>query len=123
MLSICGEQWEPIWTDFGGGVTRTPNWRATMNEIVEIPVLEEDGVRLTQTAPIVLPLAEQAYRFRGENEDERFRILGGEFPAHSDAPCGNSVITVFADFASRRRRSPSRGAGDCARLTKRRRQS
>ena len=44
MLTLCGEQWEPAWTDFGCGVTRTPAWRATVNEMREIPVLEEDGV-------------------------------------------------------------------------------
>ena len=41
----------------------------------EIPVLEEDGVRLTQTAPILLRLAERSGRFLGTDEDERFEIL------------------------------------------------
>jgi glutathione S-transferase len=27
MLSLCNESFEPVWTDFGGGVTRTPEWR------------------------------------------------------------------------------------------------
>jgi glutathione S-transferase len=75
MLTLCGEPWEPVWTDFGGGVTRTPDWRTTVNEMGEIPVLEKDGTRLTQTAPILLRLAEGADRFRGANEDERFQIL------------------------------------------------
>jgi len=75
MLTLCGAQWEPVWTDFGGGVTRTPEWRATVNEMGEIPVLEEDGVRLTQTAPILLRLAERSCRFLGADEDERFEIL------------------------------------------------
>ena len=59
MLTLCGQTFEPVWTDFGGGVTRTAEWRRTVNEMGEIPVLEEDGVRLTQTAPILLKLAEQ----------------------------------------------------------------
>jgi glutathione S-transferase len=75
MLTLCGEQWEPVWTDFGGGATRTPEWRATINKMGEIPVLEEDGVRLTQTAPILLRLAERSGRFLGTDEDERFQIL------------------------------------------------
>ena len=75
MLTLCDEQWEPEWTDFGGGVTRTPEWRATVNEMGEIPVLEEDGVRLTQTAPILLRLAERSGRLLGADEDERFQIL------------------------------------------------
>jgi glutathione S-transferase len=75
MLTLCGQSFEPVWTDFGGGVTRTPEWRASVNEMGEIPVLEEDGVRLTQTAPILLKLAEQYGRFGGSNPHEQFELL------------------------------------------------
>ncbi len=75
MLTLCGQTFEPVWTDFGGGVTRTPEWRARVNEMGEIPVLEEDGERLTQTAPILLKLAERHGRFGGESEAEKFEIL------------------------------------------------
>ncbi|HUH64664.1 MAG TPA: glutathione binding-like protein, partial [Terracidiphilus sp.] len=75
MLVLCGETFEPVWTDFGGGVTRTPEWRATFNSMGEIPVLEVDGERLTQTAPIILKLAKQYGQFGGETEDEQFEML------------------------------------------------
>lgn len=75
MLTLCGESFEPVWTDFGGGATRTPEWRRTVNEMGEIPVLEEDGVSLTQTAPILLKLADQYGRFGGENAAEKFEVL------------------------------------------------
>src|ERR1700675_2390402 len=75
MLTLCGQSFEPVWTDFGGGVTRTPEWRATVNEMGEIPVLEEDGVRLTQTAPILLTLAEQYGRFGGDSAEGKFEVL------------------------------------------------
>jgi len=75
MLTLCGERFEPIWTDFGGGVTRTPEWRRDVNEMGEIPVLEVDGERLTQTAPILLKLAKQFGRFGGETEQEQFEML------------------------------------------------
>lgn len=75
MLTLCGQPFEPVWTDFGGGVTRTLEWRARVNEMGEIPVLEEDGERLTQTAPILLKLAERHGRFGGESEVENFEIL------------------------------------------------
>jgi glutathione S-transferase len=74
MLTLCGQSFEPVWTDFGGGVTRTPEWRANVNEMGEIPVLEEDGVRLTQTAPILLQLADRHERFGGEGA-QNFEIL------------------------------------------------
>jgi glutathione S-transferase len=75
MLTLCGERFEPVWTDFGGGVTRTPEWRSAVNEMGEIPVLEQDGARLTQTAPILLMLAERYGRFGGETADEKFELL------------------------------------------------
>jgi len=74
MLTLCGQSFEPIWTDFAGGVTRTPEWRASVNELGEIPVLEEDGVRLTQTAPILLQLADRYGRFGGTSA-QKFEIL------------------------------------------------
>ncbi len=75
MLTLCGQTFEPVWTDFAGGVTRTAEWRASVNPMGEIPVLEEDSVRRTQTAPILLQLADQYKLFGGENPDEKFEIL------------------------------------------------
>jgi glutathione S-transferase len=75
MLTLCGETFEGVWTDFGGGVTRTAEWRANVNPMGEIPVLEEDGVRLTQTAPILLKLAEQYGRFGAASAQEQFELL------------------------------------------------
>ncbi len=75
MLTLCGQSFEPVWTDFGGGVTRSAAWRASINPMGEIPVLEEDGARLTQTGPILLRLAERHGRFGGRDERERFEVL------------------------------------------------
>jgi glutathione S-transferase len=75
MLTLCGQEFEPVWTDFGGGVTRTLEWRQAVNPMGEIPVLEEDGTRLTQTAPILLQLAARHGRFGGNDENEQFEIL------------------------------------------------
>jgi glutathione S-transferase len=75
MLTLCGQSFEPVWTDFAGGVTRSAEWRKTVNEMGEIPVLEEDGVRLTQTAPILLKLAEQYGRLGGASAAEKFEML------------------------------------------------
>lgn len=80
MLSLCGETFDPVWTDFGGGVTRTPAWRATVNEMGEIPVLEEtapDGTRvsLTQTALILRRLAARYGRLGGDDPEEVLRWL------------------------------------------------
>ena len=75
MLTLCGQSFEPVWTDFGGGVTRTAKWREAVNAMGEIPVLEDDGRHLTQTAPILLRLAERYGRFAPADETERFEVL------------------------------------------------
>ncbi|MBN8925166.1 MAG: glutathione S-transferase [Rhodospirillales bacterium 69-11] len=75
MLTLCGQDFARVWTDFGGGVTRTAVWRATVNAMGEIPVLEEDGLRLTQTGPILLRLADRYGRFGARDEREAFEIL------------------------------------------------
>jgi glutathione S-transferase len=75
MLTLCGQTFDPIWTDFGGGITRTAEWRNAVNVMGEIPVLEENGVRFTQTAPILLRLAERYGRFGGANSDQRQEVL------------------------------------------------
>jgi glutathione S-transferase len=75
MLTLCGQTFEPVWTDFGGGATRTPEWRRMVNPMGEIPVLEEGAQRLSQTAPILLRLAERYGRFGATSDDERHEIL------------------------------------------------
>ena len=75
MLTLCGQDFETVWTDFSGGTTRSAQWRQTVNAMGEIPVLEDAGVRLTQTAPILLRLAERHGRFGGVDDQERFEIL------------------------------------------------
>jgi glutathione S-transferase len=75
MLTLCGQPFELIWTDFGSGVTRTPEWRASVNPMGEIPVLEEGGLRLTQTGPILLRLAESYGRYGGDSAQDKQEIL------------------------------------------------
>src|SRR5215472_6273197 len=75
MLALCGQSFQPVWTDFGGGITRTDEWRSRVNVMGEIPVLEEDEIRLTQTAPILLRLSSRYGKFGGVTENDRFEIL------------------------------------------------
>ncbi len=75
MLTLCGQEFDPVWTDFAGGVTRTAEWRRTVNVMGEIPVLIDHGEALTQTAPILLRLADRFGRFQGLDDAERFEVL------------------------------------------------
>jgi len=72
MLTLCGQTFEPIWTDFGSRVTWTPQWRRTVNPMGEIPVLEVNGQKLTQTAPILLQLAARYEKFGATNDAETY---------------------------------------------------
>jgi glutathione S-transferase len=75
MLTLCGQDFEKVWTDFGSGVTWSAAWRRDVNPMGEIPVLEEDGARLTQTGPILLHLAAKFGRFGGRDEANQFEVL------------------------------------------------
>jgi len=39
MLTLCGQYLRTIWTDFGGGITRTAEWRSRVNAMGKIPLL------------------------------------------------------------------------------------
>ena len=49
MLELCGLDWEARKVDFFGGETRTPEYRRTVNEMGEVPVLEHGDRHLTQS--------------------------------------------------------------------------
>jgi glutathione S-transferase len=105
MLTLCGQPFEPVWTDFGGGITRTPEWRCSVNEMGEVPVLEIDGVRYTQTAPILLRLADHFGKFHGASDVERNEILRWLF-------WDNHKLTGFmATYRFHRAFTPSPDAG------------
>jgi glutathione S-transferase len=74
MLALCGADWAPEWVDFFNGATRTPEYRAGVNEMGEVPVLEHRGKRLTQSGVILDYLASTLGRFGWTDDDERRAI-------------------------------------------------
>jgi glutathione S-transferase len=74
MLNLCGLDWEPVFVDFFNGENRTEHYRAEINELGEIPVLEHSGQRLTQSGVILHYLAEKTGRFGPANADEAQEI-------------------------------------------------
>jgi glutathione S-transferase len=75
MLNLSGCDWQPVFVDYFGGETRSEKFRAEVNELGEIPVLDHAGKRLTQTGVILTYLAEQTGKFGGRDEDEKLEIL------------------------------------------------
>lgn len=61
--------------DFAAGLTRSEPWRQSENEMGEVPILEIDGKRLTQSAAILLYLAQRHGKFGGANDDEHQEVL------------------------------------------------
>lgn len=74
-LSCAGIEWEPVFVDFMSGATRDETWRKEINAMGEVPVLEVDGRRLTQSGAILVWLAERTGKFAPQTEDDRFEAL------------------------------------------------
>ena len=76
MLNLIGADWKPVFVDFfAKGVPRTPEWRAEVNEMGEVPVLDHNGKRLTQSGVILTYLADRTGQFKPQTEDERLEAL------------------------------------------------
>jgi glutathione S-transferase len=74
-LKLAGADWEPRWVDFFNGETRTPEYRARINAMGEVPVLEHRGKLLSQSGVILDYLAVNLNRFIWKSEDERREVL------------------------------------------------
>ena len=74
-LNCAGLDWEPVFVDFFKGATRDPEWRASVNEMGEAPVLEMEGKKISQSGVILLHLAQTTGKFAGQNEAERNEVL------------------------------------------------
>jgi glutathione S-transferase len=76
MLNLIGADWKPIWVDFfKGGEQRSPNFRAEINEMGEVPVLVHGAKKLSQSGVCLTYLADHTGKFRPEGEDERLECL------------------------------------------------
>jgi glutathione S-transferase len=76
MLNLIGADWEPRFVDFfAKGEPRSPEYRANVNEMGEVPVLAHQGKKLSQSGVILNYLAERSGKFRPEGEDERLEAL------------------------------------------------
>src|SRR5262245_48836712 len=69
-LRALGEPFDFVFVDYMAGATRRPEWREAVNEMGEVPVLEDGGRRLTQSGAILTYLAAKHGRFGGATRDE-----------------------------------------------------
>ncbi len=75
MLNLVGADWQPIFVDFFKGETRTAEYRSTVNEMGEAPVLVHGTKKLSQSGVILTYLAEHSGKFLPPGEDERLEAL------------------------------------------------
>src|SRR3954453_20335305 len=74
-LNCAGLDWEPVGVDFAGGQTRDASWRADTNPMGEVPVLEVEGQRMSQSGAILIWLAETTGKFAPAGADGLFEAL------------------------------------------------
>ena len=76
MLNLIGADWEPIWYDFfGAAPQRTPEFRDSINEMGEAPVLVDGAKKLSQSGVILTYLARKSGKFLPQGEDEELEAL------------------------------------------------
>lgn len=74
-LQLGGLDWEPVFVDFFKGATRTPEYRAEINEMGEAPVMVDGDIRLSQSGVIQDYVSEKSGKFAGRDADERREVL------------------------------------------------
>jgi glutathione S-transferase len=76
MLNLIGAEWEPVFVDFFGAmVQRTPQWRDSVNEMGEAPVLVHGATKLSQSGVCLTYLAQRSGTFAPAGEDEKLEAL------------------------------------------------
>ena len=76
MLNLIGADWAPVWYDFfGAAPQRTPEFRETINEMGEAPVLVHGRKKFSQSGVILTYLANQTGKFKPQGEDEELELL------------------------------------------------
>ena len=74
-LACAGLDWEPVLVDFFNGQTRDPKWRETVNEMGEVPVLEDGAAKLAQSGVILTYLSDKTGKFKPASDAQRLEAL------------------------------------------------
>jgi glutathione S-transferase len=76
MLNLLGADWQPKFVDFfNKAEQRTPEYRNTINEMGEVPVLVHGARKLSQSGVILTYLAERFGKFQPLGEEQRLEVL------------------------------------------------
>ena len=78
LLEALRQPWTAVhlpFSEFVAGVQRSEEWRQQVNAMGELPILEADGRKLTQSAAIMLFLADKHDAYGGKDKDERLEVM------------------------------------------------
>lgn len=74
-LEMSGLDWEPVFVDFFNGAARTPEYRETVNEMGEAPVLIDGDFKVSQSGCIQAYVTEKSGKFGGATREENYEVL------------------------------------------------
>ncbi|WP_432450648.1 glutathione S-transferase family protein [Aliiroseovarius marinus] len=77
-LELSGLDWEPVFVDFFGGETRSPEFR-DLNAMGEVPVLVDGDITLTQSGVMQDYISSKSGKLGGRSAAERREILRWQF--------------------------------------------
>ena len=73
-LTLAEQDWEPVYVDFFNGATRGDDFRA-LNEMGEVPVLEDGDLVLTQSGVIQDYISSKSGKLGGTSAAQRREVL------------------------------------------------
>lgn len=74
-LQLSGLEWEPVYVDFFNGETRTPEYRANVNDMGEAPVLIDGDFRTSQSGAIQAYVTEKSGKFGGKSREDNYEAF------------------------------------------------
>ena len=126
MLNLIGADWKPVYVDFfKGGETRTPKYRAEVNEMGEVPVLVHGDKKLTQSGVILTYLAERSGKFKPRGRGRAARGAALDHLRQSEGQRLPRAVPLPEELRQARRRSGGAGVpqGPHRRQSRHRRQA
>jgi glutathione S-transferase len=73
-LEVSGLDWEPVFVDFFGGATRSPEYREK-NVMGEVPLLEDGDLVLTQSGVMQMYVTEKTGKLGGKTAAEAREVM------------------------------------------------
>ncbi len=104
-LELGPLDWEPIHVDFFNGAARSAEYRETVNEMGEAPVLVDGDLKLSQSGVIQQYLTEKTGKFGGETPEEAREVLRWVLWDNHKLSSNTGALRFLMNFLSPQHRS------------------